>query len=206
MRILIADDQEINRRLLRYLLEKEGHTVLEAEDGAGALDQLSAQTAPSLAVLDWEMPAMDGPEVCRRVRSLTNHPFTYLILLTVRNKTEDIVEGLHAGADDYVVKPFDRKELTARVRIGARMADLQRSLVERVAELEAALAQINQLRGLLPICAYCKKIRDDQNYWQEVEHYIGQRSDTRFTHGICPTCYAKVMAEIEKLPRKGVGS
>jgi response regulator RpfG family c-di-GMP phosphodiesterase len=99
------------------------------------------------------------------------------------------VEGFDAGADDYVTKPFHKDELRARVRVGARMLDLRHRLAERVRELERALAQNRALRGLLPICSYCKKIRDDRNYWTEVESYLSEVSDAEFSHGVCPDCY-----------------
>src|SRR5207237_6416573 len=104
-----------------------------------------------------------------------------------------IVTGLTAGADDYIVKPFQRDELHARVRVGERLLELQATLADRVKELEAALARVKLLHGLLPICSYCKKVRDDQNYWQQVESYISAHSGVQFSHGICPGCYESLM-------------
>jgi response regulator RpfG family c-di-GMP phosphodiesterase len=106
---------------------------------------------------------------------------------------EDLVTGLDAGADDYITKPFDFEELRARVRVGVRMVRLQQSLAARVSQLEEALANVRVLQGLLPICLYCKKIRDDQNYWQQVDKYIGDHSQARFSHGVCPDCYERVV-------------
>ena len=119
----------------------------------------------------------------------------YIILLTGNRRQEEVVAGLTAGADDYIVKPFDPSELRARVQVGMRVVDLQRALAARVRDLEAALSKVNQLQGLLPICAYCKKIRDDDNYWTQVESYVSRHADVQFSHGICPECYAKVVAE-----------
>jgi CheY-like chemotaxis protein len=147
--------------------------------------------APRLALLDWMMPGLDGPDVCRKVRGQAGREPPYLILLTSRGAKEDVVVGLHSGADDYLTKPFDRGELQARLQVGRRILTLQHSLADRVRELESALAQVKQLQGLLPICCYCKKIRDDQNYWQQVEQYIGKHSAARFSHGICPECWQK---------------
>src|SRR5439155_4831059 len=109
-----------------------------------------------------------------------------------------IVTGLQAGADDYITKPFDRGELQARLQVGRRIVELQKGLADRVRELEAALSRVRQLQGLLPICAWCKKIRDDQNYWHQVETYIGSHSDARFSHGICPDCLKTVMEKVDR--------
>src|SRR5205823_6467310 len=114
---------------------------------------------------------------------------TYLILLTAREAKEDIVVGLLNGANDYVTKPFDRNELEARLQVGRRVLELQHSLATQVRELEEALCQVKLLQGLLPMCCYCKKIRDDNNYWQQLEHYLSEHSDARFSHGICPECW-----------------
>jgi CheY-like chemotaxis protein len=166
--------------------------VSTCTDGAAAWETLQAADAPSLVVLDWTMPKMDGLEVCQKLRALPEGRLTYVILLTAREREEDIVAGLEAGADDYVTKPFHTEELRARVKVGARVVGLQRSLTERVTELEDALARVKYLRGLLPICAYCKKIRNDHNYWQQVESYVAEHSDAQFSHSICPGCYEQV--------------
>jgi response regulator RpfG family c-di-GMP phosphodiesterase len=129
-------------------------------------------------------------------------PKPYLIFVTAKARTQDIVTGLGAGADDYIVKPFEREELRARVQVGFRMLELQAALADRVRELEEALTRVKQLQGLLPICSYCKKVRDDRNYWQQVETYIEGHSDAQFTHGICPECREKyVVPELERLRR-----
>lgn len=104
---------------------------------------------------------------------------------------KDVIAGLDSGADDYITKPFDREELRARLRAGCRIVGLQMSLAERVMGLEASAARIKELGGLLPICAWCRKVRDDQDYWQTVESYVTSRSEVRFSHGICPACLEK---------------
>jgi DNA-binding response OmpR family regulator len=113
--------------------------------------------------------------------------------LTARANTEDLVAGFEAGADEYIVKPFDLAELRVRLQAGARIVELQQKLEERVRDLESALSRVKQLQGLLPICAYCKRIRNDQNYWQQVEAYVSQRSEAEFSHSICPDCYESVV-------------
>lgn len=193
MRILIAEDDAVSRRLLETTLTKWGYEVITTTDGLRAFDVLSQPDAPSLAVLDWMMPGMDGAEVCRRARSLGADRLLYIILLTAKGRKEDIVQGLTAGADDYVIKPFDRSELKARINVGERILRLQAELAARVKELELALANVKLLQGLLPICCYCKKIRNDQNYWQQVDTYISDHSEAQFTHGICPECRDKIV-------------
>jgi len=190
MRILIADDDRFSLQLLQASLSGEGNQIISCSAGDEALRALTGSQPPEIAILDWMMPGLDGIEVCRKVRA-TPGASTYLILLTAKDEMMDLVEGLAAGADDYIVKPFDPAELQARIAVGARLVGLQRKLAERVAELEAALQSIRVLQGLLPICSYCKKIRNDQNYWEQVEGYISKNSDVRFSHGICPECFKK---------------
>jgi sigma-B regulation protein RsbU (phosphoserine phosphatase) len=200
MRLLIAEDDPVSRRVLQATLGRWGYDLLAASDGDEAWRVLTRPEPPDLAILDWMMPGMDGVEICRRLRSRPERSPVYLILLTAKGDREDIVEGLQAGADDYITKPFDRDELRARLQVGVRVVELQRSLAERVRELEDALSRVKQLQGLLPICSYCKKIRDDQNYWQQVENYVGERSEAKFSHSICPSCYDKFLKpEIQAL-------
>ncbi|MCJ7502632.1 MAG: response regulator transcription factor [Acidobacteriia bacterium] len=204
MRILIAEDDAVSRRRLEATLQKWGYEVLAVEDGLAAWEVLQGEMPPPLAILDWMMPGMDGIEVCRKVRERSPSRPLYIIVLTARGSREDVVAGLQAGGDDYVTKPFDREELHARVRVGLRVLQLQMNLADRVRELEEALARVKQLQGLLPICSYCKKIRDDQNYWQQVEGYISEHSEAIFSHGICPDCFEKfVKPELNKLKSAG---
>jgi phosphoserine phosphatase RsbU/P len=193
MIVLIADDLDVNRKLLRSLLTADGYEVVEASNGFDAFNILQAATGPVVGLIDWEMPQMEGIEVCQKTRALRGTPPRYLILLTVRDSKQDIVAGLQGGANDYITKPFDKTELLARVNIGRQMVLLQRTLTERVAELKEALLSVKQLGGLLPICSYCKKIRDDQNYWQQVEAYVGKHSEAKFSHSICPQCYEDII-------------
>lgn len=196
MRVLIAEDDSVSRRLLQAALVKWGYEVVVTANGKEAWDALQAPDAPSLLVLDWLMPEMDGVEVCREARKMTALKSAYIILLTSRGSKEDIVQGLEAGADDYVTKPFDHGELRARVQVGSRVVQLQSALADRVTELEEAIANVKQLQGLLPICCYCKKIRDDGNYWHRVESYITGHANVRFSHGICPDCSEKFKADL----------
>jgi CheY-like chemotaxis protein len=176
--------------------------VVVTRDGNEAWAALQAPGPPSVAILDWMMPGLDGLEVLARLRARPDLAATYVVLLTGKSDRDDVMRGFDAGADDYLVKPFDRDALRARVRVGFRIVDLQQKLRERVAELESALAQVRTLSGLLPICAYCKRIRDDQDYWSDVETYVSERSRAEFSHGVCPSCYDTHMKpEMEKLRR-----
>ena len=193
MKIIIAEDDPVSATLLQTLLTQWDYEVVITENGDDALSVLSADDGPSLAILDWIMPGLSGPDVCRKVRSASTSRPLYLILLTRLGKRDNIVEGLEAGADDYLAKPFDAAELRARVQAGRRVVNLERELHDRVRELEDALANVKQLQGLLPICSYCKKIRDDQDYWHQVDSYIAQHTEVQFSHSICPSCFETVM-------------
>jgi sigma-B regulation protein RsbU (phosphoserine phosphatase) len=198
MRILIADDDDVSRLELEALLTRHGHQVDAVADGTAAWDILKGDDPPRLAILDWLMDELDGVEVCRRVRERSELRGVHLILLTSRGDREHIIAGLQAGANDYVTKPFDRDELLARIRVGEQMVGLHFELAARVHELEDALTKVNQLQGMLPICSYCKSIRDDKNYWHKVEAYVRNHSQAEFSHGICPACWeSKVRPELE---------
>ncbi len=209
MRVLIADDDALTRLVLRESLEASGYSVQEVTDGADALVLLRDANPPSLAIVNWMMPGVDGVEVCRRMRGSPGVRPVYIILLTAREETVDIVEGLTAGADDYVTKPFDSRELRARVQVGERVVGLQTELARRVGELEEALSHVRRLQGLLPICTYCKRIRDDRNYWQSVEAYVGDHSEARFSHSVCPDCHARfvepMLSELDDDPQGDSG-
>jgi DNA-binding response OmpR family regulator len=198
MRVLIADDERLSAEVLARTLAGANHQVTTAADGEEALGILRGPDSPSLAILDWMMPKLDGPDVCRQLRTESAGARRYLILLTSRDAREDVVAGLEAGADDYLVKPCHQGELLARVSVGLRVLGLQAGLAARVEELQLALSQVKQLSGLLPICSYCKRIRNDENYWTQVDTYLTQHSDAKFTHGICPPCFEALAKEIDE--------
>jgi sigma-B regulation protein RsbU (phosphoserine phosphatase) len=192
--VLIAEDEPVSRRLLEGTLRRWGHEVLVTIDGDEAWRALQRPEAPSVAILDWMMPGIQGVEICRLVQARESPTPPYLILLTANTQRANVVEGLEAGADDYMGKPFDHDELRARLIVATRVVQLRRKLADRVQELEAAITRVKQLHGLLPICSYCKKIRDDKNYWQRVEEYVSSHSDVQFSHGVCPQCYEQILA------------
>ena len=201
MQVVIAEDDRVTGEILARTLQRWEYQTTLVGDGAEAWERLRAATEPTLAILDWMMPGMDGPDVCRRVRADLPLANMYLLLVTARESRGDVIAGLDAGADDYIIKPFDPEELRARVGVGMRMLGLQQKLAERVAELQTALSNVKQLRGLLPICSYCKRIRGDDQYWIQVEGYIAEHSDAQFSHGICPACYDNISAELDEMSR-----
>ncbi len=196
MRILIAEDDLTSRNIIQAVLQKSGHEVVSTVNGAEAWTILQREDAPRLAILDWMMPEMDGLEVVRRVRALQSDQPPYLIMLTTRGEKANIIAGLDAGANDYLAKPFDASELRARVEVGRRMVEMQVVLANRIAELRQALDQVNTLRGIVPICANCKKIRNDEGYWQQVEVYVRDHTDAEFSHGICPECIKRIYPDV----------
>jgi DNA-binding response OmpR family regulator len=202
MRVLIADDEPISRLMLEGLLKKWGYEVEVSTNGHQALAALRQENPPEMAILDWMMPEVDGVEVCRIVRQTPAAERVYILLLTARGGKQDIVEGLEAGADDYLSKPYDRAELRARLSVGARIVELQQKLSAQVNELEDALSQVKQLQGILPICSHCKKIRNDQDYWQQVDSYISAHTEVKFSHGVCPSCYeAIIQPELDRFAK-----
>lgn len=177
------------------MLERWGHRVIVTRNGEEAWDAVQGTEGPALLLIDWMMPVLDGPSLCRRIRNTPQLSHLWLIMLTVRDDTGDIVSGLSAGANDYVTKPFQPQELKARIEVGQRVVELQNSVAQRIAELEHASKQVRTLQGLIPICSYCKRVRDEREYWERVESYVSARSDARFSHGICPECLAIVEAK-----------
>lgn len=193
MRILIAEDDAVSRRVLEATLEKAGYEVIVTRDGDEAWKALDGDDPPRLLVLDWMMPGLDGTEICARLRRREDGQSFYILLLTAKTQKEEIVAGLRSGADDYIAKPFHHEELKARVQSGRRLVELQQGLADRIAELEQALAEVKQLSGLLPICAYCKRIKEGKDYWEAVEKYIAGHSQAQFSHAVCPDCYEKIV-------------
>ena len=198
MKLLIAEDELTVRTVLHKTLTKWGYEVIAVENGQEALHILRGADSPQLALLDWMMPEMDGIEVIRQVRAEESETHKYILLLTAKGETEDIVKGLDAGANDYITKPFNLAELQARVKVGERVTNLQSELSKRVVELQNALNHVETLQGLIPICMHCHKIRDDSDAWTKLESYIEVRSAAEFSHSICPDCLEKYYPEDEE--------
>jgi DNA-binding response OmpR family regulator len=182
MKILIVDDDPTSRLILQVTLKKLGHVVTAVRSGAEALVLFERQDVP-LLISDVLMPDVNGLQLCGRIRAAGRPQYTYIILLTSVGGKFGYLAGMRAGADDFITKPFDEDLLAARLVAAERLLSLQ--------------SQVKQLTGLLPICAQCKKVRDDQNYWHEVEAYVAQRTEARFSHGYCPDCLRKLTLEIQ---------
>jgi sigma-B regulation protein RsbU (phosphoserine phosphatase) len=181
MKIHIAEDDPVSLQLLQATLEMYGHEVVTSVDGEEAWEMFDREPA-RVIVSDWMMPGVDGLEFCRRVRARPKTDYTYFILLTANNTgRENLRAAMAAGIDDFLAKPLDREAIFMRLRVAARILDFA--------------TQIRTLKELIPICMYCKKVRDDSDYWQQVDTYIHTCTGTNFSHGICPECLEKHLAD-----------
>ncbi|HEY4248411.1 MAG TPA: response regulator [Lacunisphaera sp.] len=178
MKVLIAEDDTIASRVLEAALRKLGHEVLMANDGESAWQILQTESVRAV-VSDWQMPRLDGLDLCRRVRKREGD-YVYFILLTHMEASEkNLEEATDAGVDDFLAKPINSIQLWMRLRVAERILGFT--------------TEVRQLESFLPICGYCKKVRDDKNYWQQIEEYINTRTGTNFSHGVCPDCIEKVL-------------
>lgn len=178
--VLVVDDSAENVDIMMEFLKD--YDVLVALDGPSALGILKISSV-DIVLLDVTMPEMDGFEVCKKMKSQDRLKNIPVIFVTARAATDDIVRGLSMGGVDYLTKPFKSAELLARIKIHI--------------ELKKAREEIKSLRGILPICASCKKIRDDKGYWNQIETYISRHSEVDFSHGICPECAEKLYPEFD---------
>lgn len=195
--ILIVDDIPANLNVLRKALEPEGYTILGATSGEFAL-QIATRAIPDLILLDVMMPGIDGFETCRRLKAEPSTANIPVIFITAKVEQEEVVTGFRVGGVDYITKPFKNEEVLARVETHLKINQLTKSLLQKNKELEEALAKVKTLSGLIPICANCKKIRDDDGYWHQVEVYVRDHSEAEFSHGICPECAKKLYPEFFK--------
>lgn len=175
MRILLVEDDPLTRSMVAHILERLGHEAIAVASGAEALRALRDYGYP-VVVTDWVMPDVDGLELCRRIRQGDGDgPYTYVIVLTSREGKERYLEAMDAGADDFINKPVDVDRLAARLRAAERVLGLHQ--------------EVKALRSLLPMCSYCKSVRDDAGRWKRIEEHLHEREDADVSHGICPTCY-----------------
>jgi len=174
MKILRVEDEAASRETLQAILGAQGHEVVAAENGAEAwgLWQIEQHR---IVVADWLMPEMDGLDLCRKIRARSDAPYTYFIMETVRSGRGNFLEAMGAGVDDFITKPIFPDELVARLKVAERILGLRHELLT--------------LEGLLAICSYCKRLRDERGTWVPLENYLEGRSIAQFSHGICPDCY-----------------
>jgi phosphoserine phosphatase RsbU/P len=179
VKILAVEDDAVSRAVLRQALHRLGHEPIEAADGEAAWELLNREPV-RVIVSDWMMPRRDGLELCRRIRARVGADYMYFILLTSRHASqENRTAAADAGVDDFLTKPLDLQDLWTRLRVAERILRYT--------------TQVRLLEEMLPICSYCKKIRDDRNYWQQLEGYISERTGSDFSHSVCPDCYRRVV-------------
>lgn len=184
MKILIVEDDGVLRELLERELGRQGHSCQGAPDGRQAFEMFSCEPA-EVVVSDWSMPGMSGLELCEAIRQSRTRDYIYFILVTSHSSRQNYLEAMERGVDDFLSKPVKAEDLNQRLRVAERILTFNR--------------QIGKLKELLPICMYCKKIRHDGDYWQQIESYIHQQTGSDFTHGVCPDCYQKeIVPQIEK--------
>lgn len=187
MKILIAEDDPVTVQILHFTLLHYGHEVVTAANGLQAWEKFDAEPF-RVVVSDWMMPTLDGLELCRKIRERPKTDYTYFILLTAVNTgRENLRHAMDAGIDDFLAKPLDREAILMRLRVAERILEYT--------------TQIRQLKELIPICMYCKRIRDDSNYWDQLETYIHVHTGSNFSHGICPDCFAN---QVDTLTRAGL--
>jgi PleD family two-component response regulator len=181
MRILIADDDAFSSMLLAQTLKRLGHEVTTASDGRAAFEKYEREPFP-LVITDWMMPNLDGLELCRLIRASAATSYTYIIILTVLEGKGSYLQGLEAGGDDFVSKPFDEETLAARLRVAERILRL--------------MTENRQLAELIPVCSYCMKARNDKDYWENLDRFL-MKKGAQMTHGVCPECFEKAVKSME---------
>lgn len=174
MDLLVVDDDAPVRMVISKQAARFGYEVSTAEDGLQARDILLENKSPRLVIMDWMMPNLSGIAVCKEIRAANLKYQPYIIVMTARSAPDDIAEALDAGADDFIAKPYSPVELRARLGVGRRYIEAAR--------------QIKLLRGLLPICSGCRKIRNDEGYWHQIEAYLEHHSEVELSHTLCPDC------------------
>jgi PleD family two-component response regulator len=185
--ILIVDDTPENLTVLRQMLAEQNYMVRPALNGEIAIKAANV-SPPDLILLDIRMPGTNGYEVCKQLKSEEKTRGIPVIFISALNELDDKIKAFSLGGVDYITKPFQAEEVLARIKTHLTLRGLQKSLEEKNAQLQKALGEIKILQGIIPICANCKKVRDDNGFWNQVEAYITEHSEAKFSHGICPTC------------------
>jgi phosphoserine phosphatase RsbU/P len=191
MKVLAVEDDKVSRVILMRSLEKLGHEVTEANNGEDAWT-IWQRDRQRVVVSDWQMPGLDGLSLCRRFRAQQYQEYIYFILITgASDSAQNRRVAAEAGVDDFLTKPIDMSALWMRLRVAERILKYT--------------TQVHQLEEMMPMCSYCKKIRDDKNYWQQIESYINERTGTEISHSVCPDCYKRVVVpELERLKEEAL--
>ena len=178
MKILIVEDNAVSAAVLEAALVKLGHQPTRAADGILGWDAFQCDPV-RVVVSDWLMPGMDGLDLCKRIRA-HGAEYVYFILLSAQESSGgNLEQAIEAGVDDFLHKPVKIDELRMRLHVAARIFNYS--------------TQVQQLESFIPLCSYCKKVRDDKNYWSQIESYINTRTGSQFSHGVCPDCYEQVL-------------
>lgn len=189
MKVLIVEDEPVARLYTQTALKNLGLQPVIATDGEEALALLENEPI-RLVVSDWVMPKIDGLEFCRRLRAREGDYIYFILLTQMSASPEHEDEAIEAGVDDFLVKPVNPRELKVRLHVARRILEYT--------------ARIQRLESFIPICSYCKKVRDDQNYWQRIENYINERTGSEFSHSVCPDCYKReIVPQLEELKKLG---
>lgn len=185
--ILVVEDHPATRRLLQTILEIEFNVIITG-NGEEALPLIKENPSIDLILLDVIMPGLNGYEVCESIKANQQTRDIPVIFLTALTEDHDEERGFAVGVTDYIVKPISRLRLLARIRNQLKLRQKQQELEQKNCTLQAALEQIKTLHGILPICSFCKQIRNDHGAWQRLEVYIQKHSDAEFSHSVCPEC------------------
>ncbi|MBE0583304.1 MAG: response regulator transcription factor [Desulfofustis sp.] len=191
MKVLVAEDEYTTRLMIQVCLEKWGYRVESVADGKEAWELVNQETGPEVAILDWEMPEINGLELCRRIKALNRESPIHVIMLTARDTKRDILQGFDAGADDYITKPFNDDELRARIRVAERIVRIQSTLHESLQELRRALDLVEALQTTVMVCKNCQRVEGDDGQWRQLGQIAEEDMDFRFSKKICPQCRAE---------------
>ena len=197
MKVFIVDDDPVSMMILKQNIESWGYELETSINGSDALEKLK-NTDTKLIILDWVLPDISGIEICKKIREYDLNIKSYIIFLTSKTEMEELIEAFEAGADDFLSKPVNPSELKSRLNAGRKIIELQEDLNRKIAERDEALSHIKQLQGLISICSYCHKIRNDESSWEKLEKYISKHSNAHFSHGICPECMKEHFPEYFK--------
>jgi DNA-binding response OmpR family regulator len=196
IKILIVDDDPDLLFATARIIKSAGYEVLTASS-AGQCMEFVKNNCPDLILLDVILADADGQAICRQIKADPGLKNIFVVLISgTKTDSAEQADGLDIGADGYIARPVTNRELLARINAMVRILKAERERDRLILQLEAALAKVKKLSGLLPICSGCKKIRDDNGYWNQIEQYIKEHSDAKLSHGICPECAERLYPDL----------